>query len=119
MIYLGKRIIEAIPLLGMDEDIDIGKYRCRAKCTGYRSGAWFLYVNGFSNDQIFRDLNINKVQFCKKHNLKILEADGVFPYLSQTDLSKAVYLLKRMVNEKMSGKGKGYEEIKSEPDFPF
>ena len=113
MISLGKRTFEVIPLLGMDEDIDIGKYRCTAKCTRYTSGAWFLYIHGFSNDQIFRDLNINKVQFCKKYNLKILITDGVFPYLSQEDLSKAVYLLKRMVNEK------DHKETKSESDFPF
>ena len=122
MISLGKRITEVIPLLGINEVIDIGKYRCKATCTGARDNAWFLYVHGFPNDQIFRDLNIDKFKFCIKYNLKILRADGVFPYLSQEDLSKAVYLLKRMVNEKTANKEnkeKGYEKIESEDDFPF
>lgn len=117
MIILAKSTINELPLLENGRYFNIGKYRCKAVNLSSDSSSWYLHIDGFSNDKIFDDLGIDKNLFCVRNNLKILKRDGIFPYLSQTDLTRAVYILKKELYEKQSLKDRQQKE--TEAWFPF
>lgn len=93
MVTLSRDAREEVIIPKLNQSIKIGKINYIVKSQG--ENHWFLQNNNGSNDAIFITLGINnKEEWCREHDIEVI-GFGVFPYMSQKDLGKAIVLLRR------------------------
>lgn len=96
MKQLGKLPIVNSPkdLVREDQTVLIGG---KAYTVSSHSSGWFLDANtivtGYYNNQPFIDLGINPYEWLEKHGIKECHSGGTFPWLTQEDITKAIWLL--------------------------
>ena len=93
MVTLSRDAKEEVIIPKLNQSIKIGKIEYIVKSQG--ESHWFLLNSHGSNDAIFITLGIsNKEEWCRDHDIEVT-GFGVFPYMSQKDLGKAIVLLRR------------------------
>lgn len=98
MVTLSRDAKEEVITPKENQCIKIGKIEYIVKNQG--ENHWFLLNSRGSNDAIFITLGINnKEGWCREHDIEVT-GFGVFPYMSQKDLGKAIILLRRAYNAK-------------------